>query len=54
MEHHLTTYITHDTLILSLIHISSEGPEVIYRDGYYYLFLAYDALDVPYNTRVVR
>ena len=26
---------------------ASEGPEVIYRDGYYYLFLAYDALDVP-------
>ena len=33
---------------------ASEGPEIIYRDGYYYLFLAYDALDVPYNTRVVR
>lgn len=32
----------------------SEGPEVIYRDGWYYLFVAYDALDVPYNTRVVR
>lgn len=32
----------------------SEGPEVVYRDGYYYLFMAYDALDVPYNTRVVR
>ena len=32
----------------------SEGPDVIYRDGYYYLFLAYDGLDVPYNTRVVR
>ena len=32
----------------------SEAPEIIYRDGYYYLFLAYDALDVPYNTRVVR
>lgn len=32
----------------------SEGPEVIYHDGWYYLFLAYDALDVPYNTRVVR
>ena len=32
----------------------SEAPEVIYRNGYYYLFLAYDALDVPYNTRVVR
>ncbi|MCM1451771.1 MAG: arabinan endo-1,5-alpha-L-arabinosidase [Clostridium sp.] len=33
---------------------ASEGPEVIYRDGFYYLFLAYDGLDVPYNTRVVR
>ncbi|MCM1503913.1 MAG: arabinan endo-1,5-alpha-L-arabinosidase [Muribaculum sp.] len=32
----------------------SEGPEVVYRNGYYYLFLAYDALDVPYNTRVLR
>lgn len=32
----------------------SEGPEVIYHDGYYYLFLAYDALEVPYNTRVAR
>ena len=33
---------------------ASEAPEVIYHDGYYYLFMAYDALDVPYNTRVVR
>ncbi|MBO4827174.1 MAG: family 43 glycosylhydrolase [Prevotella sp.] len=32
----------------------SEAPEVVYHDGWYYLFLAYDALDVPYNTRVVR
>jgi hypothetical protein len=32
----------------------SEGPEIVYHDGYYYLFLAYDGLDVPYNTRVVR
>ncbi len=32
----------------------AEAPEIIYRDGYYYLFLAYDGLDVPYNTRVVR
>ncbi len=32
----------------------SEGPEIIYKDGYYYLFMAYDALAVPYNTRVVR
>ena len=33
---------------------ASEGPELIYRDGWYYLFLAYDALEVPYNTRVAR
>lgn len=34
----------------------SEGPEVIYSEetGYYYLFMAYDGLDVPYNTRVCR
>ncbi len=34
----------------------SEGPEIVYNaeTGYYYLFLAYDALGVPYNTRVVR
>ena len=32
----------------------SEAPEVIYKDGYYYLFMAYDGLDIPYNTRVVR
>lgn len=34
----------------------SEAPEVIYNPetGYYYLFLAYDALAVPYNTRVAR
>ena len=32
----------------------SEAPELIYKDGYYYLFMAYDALEVPYNTRVVR
>lgn len=34
----------------------SEGPEIIYNDktGYYYLFLAYDGLDIPYNTRVLR
>lgn len=32
----------------------SEAPELVYHDGYYYLFLAYDGLDVPYNTRVVR
>ena len=35
---------------------AAEAPEVIYNPetGYYYLFMAYDALDVPYNTRVVR
>jgi len=32
----------------------AEAPEIVYHDGYYYLFLAYDALDVPYNTRVLR
>ena len=32
----------------------SEGPEIIYRDGYYYLFLAYGQLTVEYNTRVCR
>lgn len=33
---------------------ASEAPEVVYHDGYYYLFLAYDELSVAYNTRVVR
>jgi arabinan endo-1,5-alpha-L-arabinosidase len=32
----------------------SEAPEIIYKDGYYYLFIAYDDLRIPYNTRVVR
>lgn len=32
----------------------AEAPEIVYHDGYYYLFLAYDALDIPYNTRVLR
>ncbi|REG96453.1 arabinan endo-1,5-alpha-L-arabinosidase [Flavobacterium aquicola] len=34
----------------------SEGAEIIYNSDtqYYYLFLAYDGLDVPYNTRVCR
>ena len=34
----------------------SEGPEIIYNPetGYYYLFMAYDALDISYNTRVAR
>ncbi len=35
---------------------ASEGPEVVYNPatGYYYLFLAYDNLEVAYNTRVAR
>ncbi|MBQ3690961.1 MAG: glycoside hydrolase family 43 protein [Bacteroidales bacterium] len=33
---------------------ASEAPEVIYKDGKYYLFMAWDGLDIPYNTRVVR
>ena len=35
---------------------ASEGAEIIYNPDtqYYYLFLAYDGLDVPYNTRVCR
>lgn len=35
---------------------ASEGPEIVYNSetGYYYLFVAYDALGVPYNTRVAR
>ena len=33
---------------------ASEAPEVVYHDGYYYLFIAYDKLSVAYNTRVVR
>lgn len=35
---------------------AAEAPEIVYndKDGYYYLFMAYDGLDVPYNTRVCR
>lgn len=35
---------------------ASEGPELIYNPatGYYYLFVAYDAVETPYNTRVAR
>lgn len=35
---------------------ASEGAEIIYNPAtdYYYLFMAYDAVDVPYNTRVAR
>ena len=32
----------------------SEAPEVVYHNGYYYMFMAYDELSVAYNTRVVR
>ncbi len=34
----------------------SEGPEIIYneKDGYYYMFMAWDGLAEEYNTRVVR
>lgn len=33
---------------------ASEGSDVVYRDGYYYMFIAYGQLEVAYNTRVVR
>lgn len=33
---------------------ASEGPEIVYHNGYYYLFLAYGTLAVEYNTRVCR
>ncbi len=33
---------------------ATEGPEIVYHDGYYYLFLAYGTLAVEYNTRVCR
>lgn len=32
----------------------SEAPEIIKKDGYYYMFMAYDELSVAYNTRVCR
>ena len=32
----------------------SEGPELVKKDGYYWLFFANDGLDIPYQTRVVR
>lgn len=32
----------------------SEAPEIVFHDGYYYMFMAYDGLDIPYNTRVIR
>ncbi|MBR4272952.1 MAG: glycoside hydrolase family 43 protein [Bacteroidales bacterium] len=33
---------------------AAEAPEIIEKDGKFYLFMAWDGLDVPYNTRVVR
>lgn len=33
---------------------ASEAPEVVYRNGYYYLFVAFDELGKCYNTRVLR
>lgn len=33
---------------------ASEAPEVVYHNGYYYMFIAFDELSVAYNTRVVR
>lgn len=33
---------------------AAEAPEVVWHDGYYYLFMACDELAVAYNTRVVR
>ena len=35
---------------------ASECPEIVYnpQTEYYYLFMAYDALETPYNTRVAR
>lgn len=32
----------------------SEGPEVVYHNGYYYMFIAYGQLAHAYHTRVVR
>lgn len=32
----------------------SEGPEIVYRNGYYYMFIAYGQLANAYHTRVVR
>ena len=40
--------------VSTLLSLASMMQLVEYKDGYYYLFLAYDGLDVPYNTRVVR
>ncbi len=35
-------------------HAAIEGPEVIYHDGYYYIFVSYDWLGDDYNVRVGR
>lgn len=32
----------------------SEAPEIIKKDGWYYMFMAYDELSYAYNTRVCR
>ena len=32
----------------------SEAPEIIKKDGWYYMFMAYDELSFAYNTRVCR
>ncbi len=33
---------------------ATEAPEIVEKDGYFYLFLANDGLAVPYNTTVLR
>lgn len=35
-------------------HAAIEGPEIIYRNGWYYLFVSYDWLEDYYNVRVGR
>ena len=35
-------------------HAAIEGPELSYRDGWYYLFVSYDWLEDHYNVRVGR
>ena len=33
---------------------ATEAPEIVEKDGYFYLFLANDGLEIPYNTTVLR